>query len=105
MSPAKTHGRSGRPWRRLRAQVLREEPMCQIRGPKCKGLSTTVDHVLPLSTHPELAHVRTNLRGACTACNYRGGAKITNGYGPAPPPVVVCQFHGTSCGSRHSRDW
>lgn len=79
MTPT-SHGRSGRPWRRLREQVLREEPWCQIRGPKCTGTSTTVDHAVPLSVAPHLAHVRSNLRGACAACNYRGGARITNGY-------------------------
>jgi 5-methylcytosine-specific restriction endonuclease McrA len=75
---AATHGRSGRPWRRLREQVLREEPYCAIRGPRCRLYSTTVDHIVPLSVAPELAHVRSNLRGACGACNYAGGARITN---------------------------
>ncbi len=105
MTTPSSHGRSGRPWRRLREQVLREEPWCQIRGPRCKVTSTTVDHVVPLSVDPSLAHVRSNLRGACTACNYRGGARMTNGYRPAPPPVAVCRIHGTSCGGMHSRDW
>jgi len=72
------HGRSGRPWRRLRAQVLRRDPLCQIRGPKCKRVSTTVDHIIPLSLRPDLAHDLRNLRGACTACNYAGGAHMTN---------------------------
>ena len=76
---AKTHGRSGRPWRELRLRVLAEEPYCAIRGPKCRGLSTQVDHVVPLSVAPELAHERSNLRGACAPCNARGGAVMTNG--------------------------
>ena len=64
-----------------------------IRGPKCKGVSTTVDHIVPISVAPELAHERTNLRGACYACNYAGGARITNRRRlptpapPAPPPA------------------
>jgi 5-methylcytosine-specific restriction endonuclease McrA len=97
MTTPTSHGRSGRPWRRLRAQVLREEPWCSIRGPKCKGISTTVDHIVPLSLRPDLAHERTNLRGACTACNYRGGARMTNGRFAPPPPTPV--FGGPS------RDW
>lgn len=72
------HGRAGRPWRRLRAQVLQRDPACRIRGPKCKGYSTTVDHIIPLSLRPDLAHDPNNLRGACTACNYAGGAAMTN---------------------------
>ncbi len=88
MSVPVSHGRSGRPWRRLREQVLREEPYCTVRGPKCRGVSTTVDHIVPLSLDPSLAHVRSNLRGACSACNYRGGALITNRRVVLPRRVV-----------------
>lgn len=70
-----THGRSGRPWRRLREQVLRRDPYCTIRGPKCTRISTTVDHVLPLSLRPDLAHDPANLRGACGPCNFGGGRR------------------------------
>lgn len=75
---ATTHGRSGRPWRRIRAAVLQRDPWCTIRGPRCTGVSTHVDHVIPLSTRPDLAHELGNLRGACAACNLAGGARITN---------------------------
>ena len=78
MSTAQTHGRAGRPWRRLREQILRRDPYCTIRGPKCKRISTTVDHIIPLSIRPDLAHEPTNLRGACGPCNYAGGARIAN---------------------------
>lgn len=77
MTPV-SHGRSGRPWRELRARVLVEEPYCMIRGPKCTRWSTTVDHVIPLSVRPDLAHVRSNLRGACGPCNYGLGARLVN---------------------------
>ncbi len=66
MTTAMTHGRAGRPWRRLREQVLREEPCCrycQMRP------STVVDHILPLSRFPHLAHHRDNLAGSCAPCN------------------------------------
>lgn len=65
--------------RRIREQVLARDPYCTIRGPKCKRVSTTVDHIVPLSVAPHLAHDLANLRGACSACNYAGGARITNG--------------------------
>lgn len=73
-----------------------------IRGPKCRGVSTTVDHIVPLSVAPELAHVRTNLRGACGPCQFAGGARITNakrkGYRPTPQantPARSCAFYET----------
>jgi 5-methylcytosine-specific restriction endonuclease McrA len=75
---ATKHGRSGRPWRRIREQVLARDPLCMIRGPRCTRISTTVDHIVPLSVDPSLAHDLSNLRGACGPCNYRGGAKLTN---------------------------
>lgn len=112
-----SHGRSGRPWRRIREQVLRRDPNCMIRGPKCTGVSTTVDHVVPLSKAPHLAHDLNNLRGACGPCNYGGGARITNNarraaeaglrltYRGQPCPVAN---HGTICAGGHlvhPRDW
>jgi 5-methylcytosine-specific restriction endonuclease McrA len=92
-----THGRSGRPWRRIREQVLARDPYCMIRGPRCTRISTTVDHIVPLSVDPSLAHELSNLRGACAACNYRGGARITNARRqrlPAPraPQSIDCQW-------------
>ena len=53
-----------------------------IRGPKCRGISTTVDHVVALSVDPSRAHDLSNLRGACGPCNYAGGARITNAKRP-----------------------
>lgn len=70
----KTDGRSNRVWRRIRLQVLLEEPRCY----RCGRRATTVDHIIPLSQAPHLAHVRSNLRSACLSCNSRGGAKLTN---------------------------
>lgn len=75
---AQRHGRKGRPWRRIRAEVLARDPFCTIRGPKCTGLSTTVDHIVPLSVRPDLAHDLNNLRGSCAADNCAGGARLTN---------------------------
>ncbi len=82
---ARTHGRKGRPWRRLRAQVLLEEPWCTIRGPRCTGISTTADHLLPLSRFPHLAHTRSNLRGSCLRCNGSKHDRLPGqNRGPAP---------------------
>jgi 5-methylcytosine-specific restriction endonuclease McrA len=56
-------------WRRLSNRVVREEPTCWLRLPGCTIRSTTADHIIPVSTRPELALVRTNCRGACRSCN------------------------------------
>lgn len=58
----------GRPWRRLRAQVLAEEMYCHYKLPGCTAIATTVDHIIPVSKGgAELD--RANLVGACRQCN------------------------------------
>lgn len=49
---------------RLRAQVLKEEPVCRICGLRP---SVTVDHVIPKSQGG--TDDRSNLRGACKECH------------------------------------
>jgi 5-methylcytosine-specific restriction endonuclease McrA len=93
---AANHGRHGRPWRRIRALILKRDPYCTIRGPKCKHYSTTVDHIIPLSVRPDLAHEMTNLRGACGPCNYAGGARITNARARAARPPAPRDWFGES---------
>lgn len=61
--------RHTRAWRTLRDQVVREEPLCQLRLPRCTGTSTTADHLVPVTVAPELALERANLQGACRQCN------------------------------------
>ena len=63
--------RMQRRWRELAAQVRREEPVCWLRLPGCTGVSTTANHIIPAAVRPELAHTRSNLRGACRNCNSR----------------------------------
>lgn len=62
-------------WRRLKDQVVQEEPQCWLRLPGCTGASTTADHVIPRSQRPDLTMVRSNLRGACHKCNTTRGNK------------------------------
>jgi hypothetical protein len=64
-------------WQRLRREVLAEAGgLCQIQGPRCEQVASSVDHIYPASTHPELFWQRENLRAACRKCNYGGGARI-----------------------------
>lgn len=56
-------------WRKLSKQVCTEEPTCWLRLPGCTGRSTTGDHIIPMCVRPDLALVRSNVRGACKPCN------------------------------------
>lgn len=58
-------------WRKLRDQVIREEPLCRLRLDCCTIRSTTADHIVPVRYRPDLKYVRQNLRGACQPCNMR----------------------------------
>jgi 5-methylcytosine-specific restriction endonuclease McrA len=117
--------RGGRPWRRLRAQVLAGDPWCAIcrRRP-----ATTVDHIVPVSRGGAELDPQ-NCRPACGPCNYAGGARITNaGRGkrrstnlpisyPRPemyPPEAwlvrpgdPCHFpfHENGCGGHLNKGW
>ena len=68
---SKYDGRSSGKWRKLRKQVLAANDVCWLCG---KPGADTVDHVLPLSLYPELAHDMSNLRPAHIACNSSKGA-------------------------------
>ena len=61
--------RKTRAWRKLRDRVVAEEPVCQLGLPGCTGASTTADHIVTVRDRPDLALVRSNLRGACQHCN------------------------------------
>ena len=73
-----------RRWKKLKATVVKQEPLCQLRLPGCTGLSQTADHKIPVKLRPDLAYTRTNLQGACHPCNRRKGARLLD---PAPPPA------------------
>lgn len=64
---------SSRAWRRLRDQVVREEPFCRLRYPGCTIRSVTGDHIIPVKYRPDLKLVRANVRGACQHCNQLRG--------------------------------
>ncbi|ASW89586.1 HNH endonuclease [Mycobacterium marseillense] len=76
-------------WRKLRAQVLKEEPTCRLQLEGCTGVSTSADHIIPTSINPSLALVRSNLQGACKECNDRRGNRDLS---PAEPPPALAFF-------------
>jgi 5-methylcytosine-specific restriction endonuclease McrA len=74
MTRPTVHPFQTRAGRKLRDQVVREEPTCRLALPGiCTTRSTTADHIRPFKTHPELGMVRSNLRGVCEPCNRAKG--------------------------------
>jgi 5-methylcytosine-specific restriction enzyme A len=61
---------SGRPWRKLRAWKLGENPICE----EClkRGFAVPavhVDHIVPLAKDPTLALDSSNLQSLCKPCH------------------------------------
>ncbi|MGW0939096.1 HNH endonuclease [Streptomyces sp. NPDC002666] len=78
-------GRSGRPIQRIRDHLRKTGVhICWLCGgfiqvdlPDTHPMSWTLDHVLPLSTHPHLALEPTNHREAHRRCNSSRGNRTT----------------------------
>ncbi|MBL9086785.1 MAG: HNH endonuclease [Planctomycetia bacterium] len=80
---ARIHG-SAR-WQDVRAQVLRNEPVC--RSCALTGRSepaTTVDHIVGVALAPERAYDPTNLQPLCTSCHAWKSASERRGTGVDP---------------------
>ena len=104
---ARIHG-SAR-WQAVRAQVLREEPVCRA----CARLgltepATQVDHVVPLAVAPELAFVWANLAPTCSACHARKSAaervRLKGGVGGSKGSQAEGATSGARGMRRFSRD-
>ncbi|MGH3097881.1 MAG: HNH endonuclease [Streptosporangiales bacterium] len=74
------HGRIGQPWLRITADIRARRHPCWLCGqpidytlPATHPLSFTVDHEIPLTAAPWLAHDRSNLKAAHRRCNGRKG--------------------------------
>jgi 5-methylcytosine-specific restriction endonuclease McrA len=63
--------RSTHAWTVLAKQTIAQQPTCWLQLPGCTQRSTTADHVIPVSTRPDLALNPSNVRGACKKCNDR----------------------------------
>lgn len=83
----RSKGRTGRPWRRVREQVLAESDICHLCGHAGSG---DVDHALPLATlqamgidprDPEHLRPAHGSRSRCPTCgrccNQSKGDKLT----------------------------
>ena len=59
-------------WRRLRARVLKEEPLCSVCAKQGKVTAATVgDHIVSISVRPDLRLARSNVRPLCKPCHDR----------------------------------
>lgn len=83
--------RRTRAWRKLRDQVVAEEPLCWLGLPGCTVASTTADHILTYKERPDLALERANLRGACAPCNHRRNDKPIEAL-RKPRPSTALEF-------------
>ena len=64
--------RDSRQWRALRKTILaRDSYACGY----CGQDATTVDHILPIRTHPDQAMNPENLISACAKCNSAKGSR------------------------------
>lgn len=68
-------------WRRLRASVLREEPLCLMCAEMGRTTAaTTVDHIVPHGGDPVAFWKRDNLQSLCASC-HSGSKRIQEGKG------------------------
>lgn len=90
-------------WRKVRAQVLREQPVCAVEG--CQNPSTTVDHIIPLSKGGHRT-ARHNLQGMCGPHNFSKQDKLPvfQPDGEARPCKCKGAFHqGVACDTATTR--
>ena len=78
-------GRSGRPWQRLRADLLAHATHCATCGtwisdtlPPGHPHKATAGHIVELDQRPDLAEDPGNLRPECWRCNTSTGAAYGN---------------------------
>lgn len=72
-------------WKRTRAAVLaRDNHRCQINGPGCTEIATTVHHTVGRGVSESM----NDLLAACTTCNYAIGDPSRH----TPPPRPRTQW-------------
>lgn len=92
-----TDARHTRAWRKLRDQVIHEEPVCWLQFPSiCTQVSTTGDHIIPIEEAPERALDRDNVRGACGPCNLARGRTPAHLLEQPKPPALDFFGEGAS---------
>jgi 5-methylcytosine-specific restriction endonuclease McrA len=98
---------SARRWRQIRIMVLmRDNWTCQLRGPRCKGRASCVDHLVPLSEGGQMYPPLSMLRASCGPCNSDRRFEHTKPKTPQPetPEPHPAPFRSPS-GQPWSRKW
>jgi 5-methylcytosine-specific restriction endonuclease McrA len=68
---------NGARWKRLSAKLRRLSPSCEQCGkPRSRSETLTVDHLWPVSSHPQHAYDEQWLRVLCQDCNRRRGNRL-----------------------------
>jgi 5-methylcytosine-specific restriction endonuclease McrA len=68
-----------KPWRALRARVLRDRPTCEVRG--CGAPASHVDHITTRQAAPHLALDARNLQSLCHSHHSEKTARTDGGFG------------------------
>jgi 5-methylcytosine-specific restriction enzyme A len=58
-------------WRRLRLQVIADQPFCEFKDPGCTLVADEVHHVVKRLDNLALFFERSNLKSACRSCHAR----------------------------------
>ena len=73
-------------WPSLRKRILaRDGHICRIRGPRCTGKATSVDHITPVVLGGSWFDP-ANLRAACQRCNSSRFTPVAVDTRPASTP-------------------
>jgi 5-methylcytosine-specific restriction endonuclease McrA len=77
-------------WKRVRLRILkRDNYLCQVRGPRCTGRATQVDHIVNVADGGAKLDP-ANLQSICPSCNAikasREAAKARNRWKRQPEP-------------------
>lgn len=77
-------------WQQVRAEVLAERGICEIRGPSCTGIATEVDHIIPVDAGGARLD-KANLRPACKKCNSgrASSEKATDGWRRSSTRIIL----------------
>ena len=93
-------------WKAVRAQVLRNEPLCRVCVAAGRTeLAVQVDHVVPVRVRPDLAYDPTNLQPICGPCHGLKSAaeRRSGGVGGTSSSHASVAYGGAGGTSRFSR--
>jgi 5-methylcytosine-specific restriction endonuclease McrA len=76
MTTKNTQARNHSSFKRIRKQLLEDDPTCAL----CGSEANTIDHIIPVDTftNPIEANTMENCRVLCRPCNSRLGARYVN---------------------------